>query len=404
MPTSIGRAAKRRPPALSTLIAALTSAIAPIVTCAAEPDAASTRRRPRARCWSTRAGRSSPSRARGPTTRCPRAEIVGFDFSSTASRIFGSRSRGLRGRPDRRSAATCTAAGAPITTRSAPTSSATRIRARCTTASRARPGFDYWAVARLRLRRQRLLGDRRRADAGRRATTRSRAASAAPSSARRCSACRTWCSSRAAACRRSGARSRPRAIAPSAGFNRLVFGDRYGAIFSSNGAELLQPPAARLRHSVRERASATRRPTSSATRRWSTSRSTTACPASNGYEYTRPFDYFSFQATASSANGFENVLTRGLLIGKDYEAGPDYRGVWGIYGSYDYIAPQTFRVSSTALSLGTTGAVVAAPTTSRCRARRMAGIGYAAVGTTHGTAATATTTTASRRRPCWPCA
>jgi uncharacterized lipoprotein YddW (UPF0748 family) len=28
--------------------------------------------------------------------------------------------------------------------------------------------------------------------------------------------------------------------------------------------------------------------------------------------------------------------------------------VWGLYGSYDYIAPQVYRISSTALSLGTT--------------------------------------------------
>ena len=106
------------------------------------------------------------------------------------------------------------------------------------------------------------------------------------------------------------------------------------------------------------------------------------------YEYTRPFDYFNFQATASSANGFENVLTRGLLVGKSYEAGPDYRGVWGIYGSYDYISPQTFRVS----------------THRRCRSARpatwwltndlslegtgMLGVGYTAVGTAHGTAST----------------
>jgi hypothetical protein len=29
--------------------------------------------------------------------------------------------------------------------------------------------------------------------------------------------------------------------------------------------------------------------------------------------------------------------------------------VWGLYGNYDYIAPQTFRVSMTGLGLGTTG-------------------------------------------------
>ncbi len=77
-------------------------------------------------------------------------------------------------------------------------------------------------------------------------------------------------------------------------------------------------------------------------------------PGKENYRYTRPFDYYSLQATASSANGFENMLVRGLLIGREYDAGPSYHGVWGLYGNYDYIAPQTYRVSSTGLSLGTT--------------------------------------------------
>jgi hypothetical protein len=102
-------------------------------------------------------------------------------------------------------------------------------------------------------------------------------------------------------------------------------------------------------------------------------------PGQEGYVYRRPFDYFAFQATVSSANGFENVMTRGLLLGTDYRAGANWRGIWGLYGSYDYIAPQTFRVSSSALSLGTTaqwgrGDWVLLGT-------GMAGLGYAAVGT-----------------------
>jgi len=102
-------------------------------------------------------------------------------------------------------------------------------------------------------------------------------------------------------------------------------------------------------------------------------------PGKDGYQYRRPFDYFAFQATATTANFFENVMTRGLLVGRDYKEGPNYRGIWGLYGSYDYISPQTFRISSTALSLGTTGQwrhdkVVLQGTA-------MAGLGYAAVGT-----------------------
>jgi hypothetical protein len=103
-------------------------------------------------------------------------------------------------------------------------------------------------------------------------------------------------------------------------------------------------------------------------------------PGAANYGYRRPFDYFTFQATASSANLFENVMTRGMLIGKEYEAGRNYRGIWGLYGSYDYISPQTFRVSSTALSLGTTGELRLAHNMS-LQGTAMAGVGYAGVGT-----------------------
>jgi hypothetical protein len=108
-------------------------------------------------------------------------------------------------------------------------------------------------------------------------------------------------------------------------------------------------------------------------------------PGREDYAYRRPFDYFAFEATASSANGFENVLTRGLLLGTDYRAGADYRGIWGLYGSYDYISPQTFRVSSTALSLGTTGQWGRGDWVVTGTA--MAGLGYAAVGTIKSAAA-----------------
>jgi hypothetical protein len=77
-------------------------------------------------------------------------------------------------------------------------------------------------------------------------------------------------------------------------------------------------------------------------------------------------------------------MTRGVLIGKDYDLGNNYRGVWGLYGGYDYVAPQSFRVASTSLSLGTTGewwlwkSVALQGTVT-------AGAGYAGVGTINGT-------------------
>jgi hypothetical protein len=57
--------------------------------------------------------------------------------------------------------------------------------------------------------------------------------------------------------------------------------------------------------------------------------------------------------------------------------------VWGLYGSYDYISPQTFRVSSTALSLGTTGQLWLSNSMA-LQGTALAGAGYAAVGTIGG--------------------
>jgi hypothetical protein len=107
-------------------------------------------------------------------------------------------------------------------------------------------------------------------------------------------------------------------------------------------------------------------------------------PGKSGYAYRRPFDYFSFQFTASSANRFENIFSRGLLVGRDYGEGADaYRGVWGLYGTYDYVAPQLFRVSSTALSLGTTSQRRLSDS-SAIQSTVLAGVGYGAGGTING--------------------
>jgi hypothetical protein len=176
------------------------------------------------------------------------------------------------------------------------------------------------------------------------------------------------------------------AISPSTGFNRLVFRDRYGSVFSSRGAAYYSRLGLGYAHSLREETGLT-------TTRFHPNEAQLdfaldyGLPGVKDYAYTRPFDYFHFRATASSANGLENVLTRGLLVGKSYEAGPDYRGVWGLYGSYDYIAPQTFRLSTTALSLGSTGHWWMTHDLS-LEGTALAGIGYTAVGTAHGTAST----------------
>jgi hypothetical protein len=102
-------------------------------------------------------------------------------------------------------------------------------------------------------------------------------------------------------------------------------------------------------------------------------------PGSNGYSYRRPFDYFSIQAMATTGMLLESVLLRGLLVGRGYALGATTNGVWGLYGSYDYIAPQLFRVSSTAVSLGTTAEWRPSDALT-LQTTAMGGAGFAAVG------------------------
>ncbi|HEX4781567.1 MAG TPA: DUF3943 domain-containing protein [Usitatibacter sp.] len=143
-------------------------------------------------------------------------------------------------------------------------------------------------------------------------------------------------------------------ISPPVGFNRAAFGDRFRGIYPSHDPVYFT----RLQLGFSGQAG-------------NSSGISTAhlqknealadflidygLPGRPGYHYERPFDYFSLQATLSSANGFENVMVRGLLKGHEYTAGERYRGVLGLYGTYDYIAPQTYQVSATGVALGTTG-------------------------------------------------
>jgi hypothetical protein len=75
-------------------------------------------------------------------------------------------------------------------------------------------------------------------------------------------------------------------------------------------------------------------------------------PGNAGYRHERPFDYFRIESSVSR-DGIEQLSTRGLIAGADYGAGR-LAGIWGLYGSYDYFAPDDFHVSSTAVSFGTT--------------------------------------------------
>jgi hypothetical protein len=132
------------------------------------------------------------------------------------------------------------------------------------------------------------------------------------------------------------------ALSPPTGLNRLIFGNRFDAVFPSYA------PAISTRFQLG--AALNTHLTGPATSDFKQNAATAdfqlayGLPGKPGYSYTRPFDYFNFQFTASTANTFENIIIRGLLLGAPYAAGDSYRGVWGLFGSYDYISPQVFRV------------------------------------------------------------
>ncbi len=145
-------------------------------------------------------------------------------------------------------------------------------------------------------------------------------------------------------------------VSPATGLNRVVFGDRFREIESRRPAL-----AANLRLGVDFNAQATSTnglPRSVNQKAGSVDyRLAYGLPGKPGYKYLRPLDYFVFETKVNfdRVTPFELFMTRGLVIGKKYDMGDAYRGVWGLYGSYDYIVPGIFHLSSTAVSLGTTG-------------------------------------------------
>lgn len=141
------------------------------------------------------------------------------------------------------------------------------------------------------------------------------------------------------------------AVAPSAAFNRYAFGERFNTIFASGNPAYYRSLHVGARSTRNVRGNLRKIDDRAAVVDFSIDY---GLPGKPGYTYHRPFDYFMLQVAASTASGVESVTNRGLLIGRPYELGNSYRGVWGLYGGYDYLANELFRVSSTALSVGST--------------------------------------------------
>lgn len=174
------------------------------------------------------------------------------------------------------------------------------------------------------------------------------------------------------------------AISPPTGLNRLLFGERFRPVFRSHD------PAIFLRFRVGftlttdvESGGLLAQPKEQEGN--AEFMLVYGLPGKPGYEYRRPFDFFLFEFTAvpnasTAQNAIENVTIRGLLVGTGYAWGESYRGVWGLFGGYEYLSPQIFRLSATNLALGTLGQWWLSGTVA-LQASVLGGAGFGAAGT-----------------------
>jgi len=173
-------------------------------------------------------------------------------------------------------------------------------------------------------------------------------------------------------------------LSPGLGFNRLVFGDHFKPIFPSHdpavyvslrvgGTLTTSVTNAHLSRDVREEEAGLN------------FYMTYGLPGKPGYTYKRPFDFFLFEFTAvpnasTAADAIENLTIRGMLLGTKYEWGDDYRGIWGLFGGYEYLAPQVFRVATTNFALGTVAQWWLTRTVA-LQGTALLGVGFGAAGT-----------------------
>jgi hypothetical protein len=186
-------------------------------------------------------------------------------------------------------------------------------------------------------------------------------------------------------------------LSPSTGLNRLVYGKRFAPVFRSfnpavfTHVDLMGNISTHYKSDVDASADPSAPPSPQTLQRANgvaTFAMGYGLPGKPGYTYERPFDYFDFELALDTANGIESIFSRGLLYGSDYEAGPNYRGVWGVYGIYDYNAPNIFRISNTAGAFGTTAQWWLSQEIA-LQGTALLGVGYAGGGVIHGAGVTA---------------
>lgn len=175
------------------------------------------------------------------------------------------------------------------------------------------------------------------------------------------------------------------AISPAVALNRLAFGSRFDGAFSDHDPEYYGRLHVGPTHGIQNDFDSS--PEFKRNMVQADFALDYGLPGKPGYTYRRPFDHFAFQVLFSSANGVENLSSRGLLYGTDYAVGRNYRGIWGLYANYDYLAPQVFHVSTTSLSLGTTAQWWATKTFA-LQGTGLFGLGYSAASTSRWAANT----------------
>ncbi|MFL5377455.1 MAG: DUF3943 domain-containing protein [Myxococcales bacterium] len=80
-------------------------------------------------------------------------------------------------------------------------------------------------------------------------------------------------------------------------------------------------------------------------------------PGTPGMVLEKPFDHFDFDASLAIGSSASNqpsasLRIRGLLAGNTISLGGEPGGLWGLFTSYDFIAPEVFRVQGFGLGPG----------------------------------------------------
>jgi hypothetical protein len=173
-------------------------------------------------------------------------------------------------------------------------------------------------------------------------------------------------------------------VSPPLGFNRYMLPERSAGIWAGNNPAVfarLQLGASTTLHTNVGPSLARRRDEVAADFALEY-----GLPGKPGYTWRRPFDYFLFRLRLSNVQGVESLASRGLLFGAPYASGAHLRGIAGLYGSYDYLSPQLFRVASTGMSLGS-NAQWRLTEGLALQGHASAGIGYTSTGTVRASGA-----------------